>query len=234
VHALNANSSLDAWRSGVRLLLASGGEAFNVITTIENPLHFDPIWLDDYSPHSVIPECDRVQDVIATIFPYRLAQRLANRQDFYKKYLALHQRAMHWPRNRARWGTYFERLVSFGEKNRNQLEIAIDKLQAWPKRSITGLVFHLSSPETDNPRTRGGPCWHFAELLWQQKDVIDMVVVYRNHDFFNKVLGNYLALGKLLDFIAQQSKKKPGRLICHSVHAYSERPQSSLVKLAGV
>lgn len=234
MHVLSANSSLDAWKLGVKLLLRSGGEAFNVITTIDDPLQFDPAWLSAYSPHTVIAECDRVQDVIVTIFPYRLAQRIANRNDLYARYLVLHSRAMHWSRNRARWGTYFQRLVAFGALERNQLETAIEKLCTWPRRSITGLVFHLSSPETDNPRTRGGPCWHFAELLWQPNDVIDMVVVYRNHDFFNKVFGNYLALGKLLGFIAQQSQKTPGRLICHAIHAYSERPHMYLAKLAGV
>jgi hypothetical protein len=53
--------------------------------------------------------------------------------------------------------------------------------------------------------------------------VLDLVAVYRNHDFLNKALGNFLGLGRLLNFIALEGGKRPGRVICHSVHAYVER-----------
>lgn len=64
--------------------------------------------------------------------------------------------------------------------------------------------------------------------------MLDLVVVYRNHDFFNKALGNFIALGQLLRFIAVESGKTPGNLICHSVHAYSPRPIKDLATLAKI
>ncbi len=63
---------------------------------------------------------------------------------------------------------------------------------------------------------------------------MDFVVVYRNHDFFNKALGNFIALGQLLKFIADASGKTAGRLICHSVHAYAGSRLSHLVTLAKI
>lgn len=226
-------SCLDAWKNGVVEILRNRGEVFNFITEITSPCHFEQSWIVDYSPHTLNGCVENIQDVIDTIFPISLHQRYPTRTDFYAKYLVRHQRAMRWTRNRGRWGTYFERLISFGRIEKvNQLERVIEKLCTWEQRNTTGLVFHLSSAVTDAPRTRGGPCWHFGEILWRHNNVIDLVVVYRNHDFFNKALGNFIALGQLLKFIADSSGRVPGKLICHSVHAYSEKSQGHLSALA--
>lgn len=224
---------LNAWQAGVRLIQANRGDVFNLLTTIENPGFLDPTWLELYSPAAVASGADRVADVIGTVFPIGLNARYPNRPEFYEAYLRLHRRAMRWPRNRSRWGTYFERLIAFAGDH-NQLEIAITKLRTWPQRNTTGLVFHLSSPLLDSPRTRGGPCWHFGEILWRQGNVLDFVAVYRNHDFFNKALGNFIAIGQLLQFIANASNMTAGKLICHSIHAYSEKSSGPLSRLARI
>lgn len=226
---------LTAWQEGARLIRANHKEVFNLMTHIEVPFRFNQAWLNTYSPHGVIPGSDRIKDVISTIFPHRLISlNTLNRNILYARYLRVHRRAKHWPRNRSRWGTYFERLIDFGAAHKNQLETVINKLQTWPRRNTTSLVFHLSSAETDNLRTRGGPCWHYGEILWKKNNVLDLVAVYRNHDYFGKTLGNFIALGQLLNFIALQSGKTPGNLICHSIHAYSEKPIRSLSQLAQI
>jgi hypothetical protein len=226
---------LEAWQSGVKKLVEHKGEIFNLITQIDVPCEYYASWMHDYSPHSLEGGVERISDVMDTIFPVSLNFKFRNRPDLYAQYLIRHHRAMRWRRNRGRWGTYFERLICFGKEQKiNQLERVIQKLITWEQRNTTGLVFHLSSAETDAPRTRGGPCWHFGEILWHQNNVIDLVVVYRNHDFFNKALGNFLALGQLLGFIAAASGKTPGKLICHSVHAYSEKSTAQLIKLAQI
>lgn len=185
-------------------------------------------------PHTVHGN-ERICDVVDTIFPHSLHVRYPQRNEFYNAYLILHKRAMRWQRNRTRWGTYFARLISFGSVAPvNQLERVIEKLTNWDQRNTTALVFHLSAPSLDSPRTRGGPCWHFGEIIWRKDDIIDLVVVYRNHDYFNKALGNFIALGQLLEFIACASGKIPGKIVCHSVHAYSEKSSGYLKKLAGV
>ena len=51
--------------------------------------------------------------------------------------------------------------------------------------------------------------------------MLDFVAVYRNQDFFNKALGNFIGLGQLLKFICDESNKRAGTLTCHSVHAFS-------------
>ncbi|WP_157214721.1 hypothetical protein [Polaromonas sp. CF318] len=232
VPTIDGANALDAWRAGTAALLASGGEINNLLTTIEQPCVIDPSWLADHSPHRFKESGDDIRNVANTIFPERLAIRAADRAAFYALYLARHDRSHRWAGGRHAWGTYFERLIRFPPTEVNQLERVIEKLRTWPTRSTTGLVFHLSSPVVDAPRTRGGPCWHYGELLWAADSTLDLVVVYRNHDFFNKVLGNFIGLGRLLQFICDQSGKHPGKLICHSVHAYHDSTQQALKSLA--
>jgi hypothetical protein len=219
--SVSGTTPAEAWRAGVSEVLRLT-EAHNLITTIEQPAAFDPAWLQRYSPRLRGMAGDDVREVVKTIFPYELWQSYPNRADLYREYLRRHDRAMGWRRNRSAWGTYFERLVRFPDHpETNQLETAIEKLNSWQTRSSTGLVFHLSTPVRDRPRTRGGPCWHFGEIVWHEHGVLDLVVVYRNHDFHNKALGNFIGLGQLLGFICDASGKSVGRLICHSVHAYN-------------
>ncbi len=224
-------TALDAWLAGCAVLLASRGEISNLMTTILQPCTLDERWLAQYSPHRFKAGADDARDVANTLFPQRTFERAANRLELYSKYLKAHDRARKFQKGRHAWGTYFERLVRFPPVGVNQLERAIEKLNTWPQRNTTGLVFHLSSPAIDSPRTRGGPCWQFAEILWNADDSLDLVVVYRNHDFYNKVLGNFVGLGRLLHFICRSTGKQPGKLVCHSVHAYSDGSQHQLRSL---
>jgi thymidylate synthase len=102
----------------------------------------------------------------------------------------------------------------------NQLEEAIVKLSTWNHRAEAALVLHLSSPQLDRPQTRGGPCLQFIELLWRKDDRIDLVAVYRNHDYSQLALGNFIGLCDLLEFVARESGKHVGSVTIHSVHAF--------------
>jgi hypothetical protein len=231
IQVVEGDRALEAWRAGCALLLTSRGDISNLMTTIAHPCLVDNQWLAQHSPVRFKVGADVARDVANTLFPQRIFEHAANRADLYSRYLKAHDRARRWQRGRHAWGTYFERLVRFPPGGVNQLERAIEKLNTWPQRNTTGLVFHLSSPAVDSPRTRGGPCWQFAEILWNADDSLDLVVVYRNHDFFNKVLGNFIGLGRLLHFICSSTNKQPGKLVCHSVHAYFDCSQQQLRSL---
>jgi len=225
---------LGSWQSGAELLTRTKKEMLNLVTTIQNQTVLDPLWLTRFNPAAYPPGKDQIKDVINTIIPIRWAFTL-DRKALYKKYLHVHDRAKNFRRNNGAWGTYFERLIRFGRPNGpNQLEIVVEKLTKWERRVQTALVLHLSAPSLDSPRTRGGPCWHFGEFIWHSDDKLDLVVVYRNHDFYNKALGNYVALGQLLRFVCEQSKRRPGKLICHSVHAYFDSSINSLKTFASI
>ena len=231
--ALNVSGpdALAAWKIGASRI-ASTGDLFNLFTTIDDPTSADEGWYSDYCP-SLQGSRDTLRDVAQTIFPTRLASRSSTRQSLYDGYLRAHDRGRSWQRNRGSWGTYFERLVRFPPDGVNQLDRAIQKLGAW-QRTTTAFVFHLSTCTVDQPRRLGGPCWQYGELLWREGGVLDLSVTYRNHDFFNKALGNFVGLGQLLSFICTESGKTPGKLFCHSVHAYSSASMSRLRLLARI
>jgi thymidylate synthase len=231
VLTIDAENALEAWRDGSYLLMKHKGELSNLLTTIQDPCALDQKWLTTHSAHCFDSNGDNARDVVNTIFPFKLAESASSKDALYSRYLELHDRAKKWPRGQHAWGTYFERLIRFPRSDVNQLDRAIEKLVTWQTRTTTALVFHLSSPTVDAPRVRGGPCWHYGEILWNADGTLDLVVVYRNHDFFNKVLGNYIGLGQLLKFVCAQSQKKTGRLICHSVHAYYEKKNKLLEAL---
>jgi thymidylate synthase len=223
VTIITGETCFDAWHAGAEALTASRSkELSNMVTVIADPCRFDPDWHRN-SPHHFSRNGNRLTDVINTIFPLTLWRRYPNRSNFYEAYLIRYARAKGM--RGVSWGTYFQRLIASPPEGTNQLERAISKLGNWRQRSTTAFVFHLATP-ADGPRPRGGPCWQFAEILWNSDGTLDLTVVYRNHDFYNKVLGNYVGLGQLLSFIAHESGKQPGRLVCHSVHAFFDTTQN--------
>ena len=133
------------------------------------------------------------------------------------------------------WGTYFQRLIAFGKgcnpDNPNQLENAINALSGKAPQKYF-ITFHLTASNIEsNVRPLGPPCWQYGELIVNEKGEIDLIAVYRNHDYHDKALGNFIGLAKLLDFICAESGRQTGRLLIHSIHAYSSQPVSKLIRL---
>ena len=140
-------------------------------------------------------------------------------------YLRAHGRKKRWPSSKNSWGTYYERMISFGAQGEregegiNQLGLVIEKVKKWSNKPTSALVMHMSSVELDKPRIMGSPCLQYIELLFKTKDTISLLAVYRNHDFFAKALGNFIGLGQLLKFMCRETGKHPGDLVCHSARA---------------
>ncbi len=223
ISTVEGADAVEAWQRGAELLISTPGHILrNLITEISNPTFEDNTWCDRFDPRSV-GAVDRLSVVAKVLFPK--AQKGANesRETYYRRWRDVLVRARAMRRLHSSWnGTYFERLLNLDNSD-NQIERAIRILSEWNIRSETAFVAHLSSPTIDTPRPRGAPCLQFLEILWQDGGIIDLVALYRNHDFLNKALGNFIGLGRLLKFIAAESNKRPGRLICHSVRAYTEK-----------
>jgi hypothetical protein len=82
IHAIESDSTLEAWRAGCTLLLASGGKASNLMTTILRPCMVDDRWLEQHSPVRYKAGADDARDVANTLFPQRTYERAASRADF--------------------------------------------------------------------------------------------------------------------------------------------------------
>jgi thymidylate synthase len=228
-HLINNKTIFEAWNDAVLFLMDNGRNYHNIILTIENPEVLDPSWLTSFDPKKIKPGIKSIKDVANTIFPNKLKTKYKTREEIYERYKTLHQRK----RKAGIWGTYFLRLISFGEKEINQLERVITKLNEWKKLDYkSAFVFHLSSPETDGPRKIGGPCWHFGELSIKGGK-IDFSVVYRSHDYFGKALGNFIGLSWLLTFICEETGMEPGIITCHSVSAFLDSSKKQALDLVG-
>ncbi len=215
----------DAWVEVSQHLLDNDPSANNVLVTITNPTFLDPTWLTRFNPREISLKGDHIRDVMNTVYPLKTRYNSLDRYSFYERYKKANRRS-----RKKRWGTYFGRLIAFGDKNKNQLEAVITALNKW-RNPHAALTLHLSSPETDSLKPLGAPCWHYGEFLCPDPQTLELVAVYRNHDFFNKALGNYIGLSRLLNFICQETGRNPGRLVCHSVRAYYQSTKSELRRL---
>jgi thymidylate synthase len=217
--AVVGDNAVAAWKAGCHMVLAApGAKIRNLITEIEKPTLTNPDWLRNYDPMSVGAD-DRLSVAAKVLFPAFPRKNGETREQYYSHWAAVLRRGRKTGRLHSSWGsTYFERLLTLDGSD-NQIERAIHVLTTW-QRKETAIVMHLSAPHVDKLKPIGSPCLQFAEILWSGDDTIDLVALYRNHDFLKKALGNFIGLGRLLAFIASESNKKPGKVICHSVRAY--------------
>lgn len=223
---ITGDNALDAWRAAATNLLGANGVSDNnLLIEIADPVAWDETWIHQIDPRAVHSDGEDPMNVANTIFPHKTWSNSVSREDFYRRYSRAHAKG----RNK-RWGTYFLRLIDFGRSHVNQLERAIVVMNTWENEPGTSIVFHLSSPEIDRPRPLGGPCLQLCQLNVHDRRV-DMTVVYRNHDYFNKAFPNFVGLGRLLKFICNETNRQPGSLVCHSGHAYSSNGKHNLQRL---
>ncbi|SFJ06668.1 hypothetical protein [Bradyrhizobium sp. Gha] len=214
---------VDAWKKASKLVLKAPEHRIrNLIVEIESPTEFERSWLKKFDPKGV-GSTDRLSVVVKVLFPFTGKKQNETREDFYERWNTTLELNRKRKNLRAPWGTYFGRLTNFGSE-KNQLENMIHALSNWGMKPEAALVAHTSAPTLDTIKPIGSPCLQYVEILWGRDNVIDLVAVYRNHDFLKKALGNYIGLGQLLEFISSESNKTPGRIVCHSVRAYCDEP----------
>jgi thymidylate synthase len=231
-----SNTCFDAWVSVSNMLLQNG-HSENLLIEIEDPCNYDNLdnWISLYSPSLVTGNKQhQINNIINTIFPYKLALKTENRQELYSKYNSIYLRSRGI--RKQKWGTYFDRLINFPKSagstiSTNQLENSILALNG-NSRSKNYITFHLTSINIEsNIRPIGAPCWQFGEIAKGNNGELNLIAVYRNHDYFYKAFGNFIGLSKLLQYICEQTNCEPGKLIIHSTHAYHELSKSNLRRL---
>lgn len=227
---ISERTPLEVWRVATNHLLNCSGEDYYLILTFPSAAAIDETSLRTFDPRSTLgSKFDSARDVANTIFPLRTWERAANRTELYERYLAAHARS-----RRKSWGTYFQRMISFGGSKTNQLERVFSALSDWPGSYRAALLIHTSSADTDRLRPRGGPCLQYIQFCCPEAGIVDLFAVYRNHDYTNKVLGNLFGLGRLLHFVAGESGLTAGQVTCISVHAFiatSRKRQRELADL---
>lgn len=235
-HFVEGSHVLDAWRKGcLRIIACNDREQFNMITTIKNPTYLTKSWLQKYNPKKICCKKQSLSDVVNTIFPGKYLNQNLSASKIYSRYKMAHDRSKMINKKSSHWGTYFLRMIEFGDGKKNQLQKIIDALNSWNKNRKAAIVIHISSPDVDSSaKIMGHPCLQYIQLLCPDPSAISMLAVYRNHDYFGKTLGNFIGLGHLLSFVCRETGRSPAGLICHSAHAYSAGSKKNLKKLVNI
>ncbi len=222
---------LAAWMSAVNVLLEDN-EIENCVIDIERPLPLDEGWLERYDPRRVDSNVKRsCKDVANTIFPKKDFETTRNRYDFYARYLSAFERGRRWHRNRSTWGTYFSRMICFGTNRVNRLEQIIHALNSWQGTHRAAFNLHLSAQDIDSLRPLASPCLQYIQFAESPQRALSMTVIVRNHDYFQKGLGNFVGAARLLQFMCDSTGREPGRLTFHSVHAYLNASKTAVRQL---
>ncbi|MEQ1852741.1 MAG: thymidylate synthase [Chthoniobacteraceae bacterium] len=229
---IKASGIVDAWRLATEQIL-EGGERFNLSVHITNPAVLDETEVGRCCHRRVAPDIRQsVYDVANTIFPKDSLLHQADPQAFFAHYQPLYERGQR--RHPTTWGTYFLRLVSFGVGDKNQLSKIVEAMKNWNAKPRAAFVLHLSSAELDNPRLRGGPCWQYGQFIRTGDEEMSLVAVYRSHDYFQKALGNFVGLNRLLRFVCHHAGMKPGTLTCLSTFAHLQAERTKTRQLLSI
>ncbi len=221
---------ISAWREAVGQVDAQPGHnAYNVIIDIADPVAnatmLDPrvALVDDFLAKSG----KSVETVANTIFPLSLYRRYGA-PDFFDVF---NTKVLGKVRRNERWsGYYFERMtnvpVADGEPI-NQLTEIIARIRNDNVKALNKFEVAVFDPRRDvDASPYGGQCLSFLsfKLLPGPTKTLTLTVMYRNHFYMEKLLGNLIGLGRLMAFIAQESDVNVGSLTVISTHAEIDKP----------
>ncbi|WP_250571611.1 hypothetical protein [Streptomyces sp. Tu10] len=184
-----------------------------------------------------------VATVANTIFPASTAAASRDHMDLVARYRGVMPRLKSYSGNRH--GTYFGRLIAYpgnGGAPIDQLGTIISRLRHQAKSSgpmTAAYEIDLAHPEdgTDVPPTealvhaagkdnlyRGFPCLSHCSFQLDRDGIVHAAALYRSHYMFERAYGNYLGLGRLLAYIAQEAGLRPGTLTVVAGHARLDGP----------
>ncbi|MFI6513292.1 hypothetical protein ACIBCT_37300 [Streptosporangium sp. NPDC050855] len=239
------NTSL-AWAAACRALDVKtnpGQKGFHTVVRIANAAAEDPQVRAQFDQvrdkHGYAP----IETVANTLFPAGLAATCSSPEELVHRYQQMYEPLMRIdPQNRS--GTYFGRIVAYpGKKGPvDQLTtlIARIRLQTSGRGPMSAAYEmdvvhpHDTEPEegtwstsvhvagTDN-KYRGFPCLSHCSFQLDRAHTLHAVALYRSHYMVARAYGNYLGLGRLLAYLAQQAKVHPGSLTVIAGHAQIEK-----------
>jgi thymidylate synthase len=167
----------------------------------------------------------RIETVANTIFPEALYRRYGA-PAFFERF-----RDNVLPKVRSRgkksWsGYYLERKMQLPQLEGepiNQLTEIIGRLKDPNVRALNKFELSVFDPTRDvDGSPYGGQCLSFAsfKLIGDGNERrLALTAMYRNHYYIEKLLGNLIGLGRLLQFVGEESGIAAGSLTVLSTHA---------------
>ena len=226
---IKATDVVEAWKAATQLLV-DDGDRFNLAVHITAPTNLVEADVGSFCHRRVSPDITKsVYDVANTIFPAESALHTGALAVFFAHYCKAYERGQ--KRHPTAWGTYYLRLTSFGKSRENQIQKILHALTSWKSRPRAAFVVHLSSTDLDNPRALGAPCWQYAQFIRNDDNTLSLVAVYRSQDFYQKALGNFVGLTRLLQFVCDHTGMTPGTLTCNAIYATPQGERAKARKL---
>lgn len=209
-----------AWYEAMKALIAEpGGEIEPLVVTITNlhdgaPQELGAVRqiLDAALVGERLAACETVA---STVFPRSMWNPGMDRNVFYERYLRALPRIKRLSRQN-QYGTYFERLIAFGDQKCNQLEYIIQTFRRGNHRR-SALQASLFNPLRDqtHQRRRGFPCLQqvaFAPNV--ERAELAITGFYATQELYERAYGNYLGLCRLGQFVACELNLKLTRMTC--------------------
>ena len=170
-----------------------------------------------YSLDLALADCGQfsVDTTASTIFPWSLWNPQMEAQALYDRYERVLP-ALKKAQSQNRYGLYFERLISFGEGKRNQLDYIIETYKRGNHRrsALQATILNPLQDQTDQ-RQRGFPCLQqIAFIPGQSTRELSIHAFYATQYLFNRAYGNLLGLARLAYFIAHELGLQFSQLSC--------------------
>lgn len=219
-----------AWREAVRAVdAAEGHEAYNVVIDIDDPIA--NATLQDKRVVAVNTFLEKheksVETVANTIFP----EALYLRHGAPKFFEVFDERVLEKVRRSDRWsGYYFERMTNLPVPDSepvNQLWDIVQRIKNPKVKALNKFELSIFDPARDvDDSPYGGQCLSHGsfKLIPGEVRTLTLTVLYRNHFYIEKLLGNLIGLGRLMAFIAQEADIAIGPLTVISTHAVIDQP----------
>jgi thymidylate synthase len=221
-------TSAHAWLAAASAVQANGGEAYNVIVDIADPIVEGPTdvaiikavdaFLREHNANSL-------SGVANTIFPQETYYRHGP-DDFYGVY---RKRLLPRMKKITRdWGRYFDRLTEWKKIQGSKITTInpLDDLVRFMRGQIESdrtyrNVYEMTiyDPTRDAGKVSNRQCMSFLSFKLDHDNRLMLTVLYRNHAYIARGLGNFIGLGRLQKFVADQCGATVGSLTCVSTHA---------------
>jgi hypothetical protein len=165
-----------------------------------------------------------IAGVANTIFPQSLLDRHGS-EGLYAAYNGVLPRIKKMTHD---WGRYFERMTAWKKVKGREITIMnpLDDLVRFMREQIASertyrnaYEMTIYDPARDAGKVSNRQCLNFLSFKLTRDNVLLLTVMYRNHAYVARGLGNFLGLGRLQAFVAAESGAKLGSLTCISTHA---------------
>lgn len=151
---------------------------------------------------------DSINTVAETIFPQSLYNfEKKDRQKLYENYLNKVLPRLKKIDQRNSSGTYFQRMIAYGDTDVNQLEIVINSLIAKNVKRRSKLQISIFDPLWDHKSGmfQGFPCLQHITFYKSETGGLIINSFYAIQYFYQRAYGNWLGLINLGKFVAEQA-----------------------------